>query len=190
MMVRLSRCCTPVPGDEIVGFVTQGRGVSVHRGDCANAVALSSGSEGRMIDVEWDRERPSTFVASIEVKALDRPRLLADVTRILAEHHVNILTSTSHAGNDRVSKMRFEFELADAAHLESLLASLKRVDGVYDAYRLLPGGGATRERAANGARRPAQDGSSVEGAAPDGSSVEGAVPEAASAAASSSDPGE
>jgi len=186
MMVRLSRCCTPVPGDEIVGFVTQGRGVSVHRSDCANAVALSSGSEGRMIEVEWDRERPSTFVASIEVKALDRARLLADVTRILAEHHVNILTSTSHAGNDRVSKMRFEFELADAAHLESLLASLKRVDGVYDAYRLLPGGGATRERAANGTRRPAPDGPLVEGAAPDASPV----PEAASAAASSSDPGE
>ena len=156
MMVRLSRCCTPVPGDEIVGFVTQGRGVSVHRADCANATALSSGAANRMIEVEWDRERPSTFVASIEVKALDRARLLADVTRILAEHHVNILASTSHAGNDRVSRMRFEFELADPAHLDSLLASLKRIDGVYDAYRLLPGGGPTREKAANDALRGAE----------------------------------
>ncbi|MBW3536939.1 MAG: bifunctional (p)ppGpp synthetase/guanosine-3',5'-bis(diphosphate) 3'-pyrophosphohydrolase [Actinobacteria bacterium] len=168
MMVRLSRCCTPVPGDEIVGFVTQGRGVSVHRADCANATALSSEAANRMIEVEWDRERPSTFVAAIEVKALDRARLLADVTRILAEHHVNILTSTSHAGNDRVSRMRFEFELADAAHLDSLMASVKRIDGVYDAYRLLPGGGPTRARAANGANsteKPVSAGASSSGPA-------------------------
>jgi guanosine-3',5'-bis(diphosphate) 3'-pyrophosphohydrolase len=141
VMIRLSRCCTPVPGDEIIGFVTRGRGVSVHRSDCANAAALMSGQEARLIEVEWDRETRGSFIVSVEVKALDRTRLLADVTRILAEHHVNILSSSTHVGSDSISRMRFEFELADPAHLESIVASLKRVDSVYDAYRMLPGKG-------------------------------------------------
>ncbi|MDP9402338.1 MAG: bifunctional (p)ppGpp synthetase/guanosine-3',5'-bis(diphosphate) 3'-pyrophosphohydrolase [Actinomycetota bacterium] len=139
LMVRLSRCCTPVPGDEIIGFVTRGRGVSVHRADCANALSLSAGHTDRLIEVEWDRERTGVFVAAIEVKALDRSRLLADVTRSLAEHHLNILASSSHTASDRVCTMRFDFELADPAHLDSLLTSIKRLDGVYDAYRVLPG---------------------------------------------------
>jgi GTP pyrophosphokinase len=142
VMVRLSRCCTPVPGDEIIGFVTRGRGVSVHRSDCANAISLVGGHIDRVIEVEWDRERTGVFVASIEVKALDRSRLLADVTRSLSEHHVSILSSSSSTSTDRVSTMRFEFELADPAHLDSLLASVKRIDSVYDAYRILPGRGA------------------------------------------------
>jgi GTP diphosphokinase / guanosine-3',5'-bis(diphosphate) 3'-diphosphatase len=141
VMVRLSRCCTPVPGDEILGFVTRGRGVSVHRSDCANALSLVTGQADRVIDVEWDRDRRGTFVASIEVKALDRSRLLADVTRSLSEHYVNILASSSQTGADRVSTMRFDFELADPAHLDSLMASVKRIDSVYDAYRVLPGKG-------------------------------------------------
>ncbi|MGQ0519718.1 MAG: RelA/SpoT family protein [Actinomycetota bacterium] len=141
VMVRLSRCCTPVPGDEILGFVTRGRGVSVHRSDCANAMSLAGGQADRVIEVEWDRERQGTFVASIEVKALDRARLLADVTRSLSEHYVNILSSSSQTGADRVSTMRFDFELADPAHLDSLMTSVKRIDSVYDAYRVLPGKG-------------------------------------------------
>ncbi|MGH9153361.1 MAG: RelA/SpoT family protein [Acidimicrobiales bacterium] len=141
VMVRLSRCCTPVPGDEILGFVTRGRGVSVHRSDCANALSLVTGQADRVIDVEWDRGRRGTFVASIEIKALDRSRLLADVTRSLSEHYVNILASSSQTGADRVSTMRFDFELADPAHLDSLMASVKRIDSVYDAYRVLPGKG-------------------------------------------------
>jgi GTP diphosphokinase / guanosine-3',5'-bis(diphosphate) 3'-diphosphatase len=141
MMIRLSRCCTPVPGDEIIGFVTQGRGVSVHRTDCANAASLSVGRGERVIEVEWDADRVGVFVVSIEVVALDRTRLLADVTRILAEQHVNILASSSHTGADRVTRMRFEFELADPAHLDSLLGALKRLDSVYEAYRVLPGKG-------------------------------------------------
>ncbi|MHB1444645.1 MAG: RelA/SpoT family protein [Acidimicrobiales bacterium] len=141
MMIRLSRCCTPVPGDEIIGFVTQGRGVSVHRTDCANAASLSVSRGERVIEVEWDADRVGVFVVGIEVVALDRSRLLADVTRILAEQHVNILSSSSQTGADRVSRMRFEFELADPAHLDSLLGALKRLDGVYEAYRVLPGKG-------------------------------------------------
>ncbi|HZU72570.1 MAG TPA: bifunctional (p)ppGpp synthetase/guanosine-3',5'-bis(diphosphate) 3'-pyrophosphohydrolase, partial [Acidimicrobiales bacterium] len=141
LMIRLSRCCTPVPGDEIIGFITQGRGVSVHRTDCANALSLSVQRGERVIDVEWDTDRVGVFVVAIEVVALDRSRLLADVTRILAEQHVNILSSASQTGADRVSRMRFEFELADPAHLDSLLGALKRIDSVYEAYRVLPGKG-------------------------------------------------
>ncbi len=139
VMIRLSRCCTPVPGDEIMGFVTRGRGVSVHRADCANAVSLSAGMVERVIEVEWDRDRTATFTASLEVRALDRSRLLADVTRVLSEHHLNILASSSHTASDRVSRMRFDVELADPSHLDSVLSSLKQLDSVYDAYRILPG---------------------------------------------------
>jgi GTP pyrophosphokinase len=141
MMVRLSKCCTPVPGDEIIGYVTRGRGVSVHRADCGNAAGLIASGAGRLIEVEWDRETAGVFTCAVEVKALDRTRLLTDVSRVLSEHHLNIHSSSSHTGNDRISRMRFEFELADPAHLDSLLAALKRVDSVYDAYRVLPGKG-------------------------------------------------
>jgi GTP diphosphokinase / guanosine-3',5'-bis(diphosphate) 3'-diphosphatase len=142
VMVRLSRCCTPVPGDEIMGFVTRGRGVSVHRADCANAVSLSAGGQGdRLIDVEWDDSGSGTFVASIEVKALDRSRLLRDVSATLADHHVNILACTTNTGSDRITKMRFDFELGDPSHLDSLIGTIKGIDSVYDAYRVLPGKG-------------------------------------------------
>jgi GTP pyrophosphokinase len=138
VMVRLSRCCTPVPGDEIMGFVTRGRGVSVHRTDCANAAGLVNHAE-RVIEVEWDHDQPATFVVSVEVEALDRSRLLRDVAQVLAEHHVNILSCTSQTSTDRVAKFRFDFELADPNHLESILWAIKRVDSVYAAYRVLPG---------------------------------------------------
>lgn len=142
VMIRLSRCCTPVPGDEIVGFITRGRGVSVHRADCANAVSLGSDQADRLIDVEWDGARGGSYVASIEIKALDRSRLLNDVASALSDHHVNIVASTSSTGRDRVSTMRFDFELADPAHLDSALSTIKSIDSVYDAYRVVPGKGA------------------------------------------------
>jgi GTP pyrophosphokinase len=141
VMVRLSRCCTPVPGDEIMGFVTRGRGVSVHRTDCANAVALSTQSQ-RLIEVEWDHDETATFVVSVEIEALDRSSLLRDVAQVLAEHHVNILGSASQTSSDRVARFRFDFELADPGHLESLLKAVQRVDSVFDAYRVLPGAAA------------------------------------------------
>jgi GTP diphosphokinase / guanosine-3',5'-bis(diphosphate) 3'-diphosphatase len=141
LMVRLSRCCTPVPGDEIIGFVTRGRGVSVHRADCANATSLAGGQPARLIEVEWDRESSGSFVASIEIKALDRSKLLRDVSTVLSDHHVNILSSSSQTGGDRIARLRFDFELADPSHLDSVLAQVKRVDSVYDAYRVLPGKG-------------------------------------------------
>jgi GTP pyrophosphokinase len=138
VMVRLSRCCTPVPGDEIMGFVTRGRGVSVHRTDCANAAGLVGHAE-RLIEVEWDHDQPATFVVSIEIEALDRSNLLRDVAHTLSEHHVNILSCTSQTSSDRVAKFRFEFELADPGHLDSILVAVKRIDSVFAAYRVLPG---------------------------------------------------
>jgi len=142
VLVRLSRCCTPVPGDEIMGFVTRGRGVSVHRSDCANAVSLMSDQASRLIDVEWAGDnRKAVFRAGVEVVALDRSRLLRDVANALSEQHVNIVACSTHTGSDRVAKMRFEFELGDPSLLDSVLRTIKTVDGVYDAYRLVPGRG-------------------------------------------------
>jgi GTP diphosphokinase / guanosine-3',5'-bis(diphosphate) 3'-diphosphatase len=138
LMVRLSRCCTPVPGDEIMGFVTRGRGVSVHRTDCANATALADQAQ-RLIEVEWDHDQPATYIVSVEVEALDRSRLLRDVAQVLADHHVNILACTSQTSSDRVAKFHFDFELADPGHLDSILKAIKRIDSVYEAYRVLPG---------------------------------------------------
>jgi GTP diphosphokinase / guanosine-3',5'-bis(diphosphate) 3'-diphosphatase len=143
VMVRLSRCCTPVPGDEIVGFVTRGRGVSVHRSDCANSNSLKEGAGGRMIEVEWDgsssNKQKRAFVVSIMVEALDRSRLLADVARVLSDNHVNVLGCTTHTGTDRVARQKFDFELADPSHLESVLREVRKVESVFDSYRILPG---------------------------------------------------
>jgi GTP pyrophosphokinase len=138
VLVRLSRCCTPVPGDEIIGFVTRGRGVSVHRTDCANAESLMTEQTARLIDVEWDGDQSKAlFRAAVEVVALDRSKLLRDVANSLSEQHVNIVACSTHTGSDRVAKMRFEFEMGDPSHLRTI----KQIDAVYDAYRLVPGKG-------------------------------------------------
>ncbi len=141
VLVRLSRCCTPVPGDEIMGFVTRGRGVSIHRTDCANAESLASAQNDRLIDAEWDAAMEADhFIASLEVKAYDRSHLLADVSRAFSEQHVNIISSTTTTTDDRIARLAFEFEIADPSHLTSLMRSLRGVDGVYDVYRIVPGG--------------------------------------------------
>ncbi|MBJ7421263.1 MAG: bifunctional (p)ppGpp synthetase/guanosine-3',5'-bis(diphosphate) 3'-pyrophosphohydrolase [Ilumatobacteraceae bacterium] len=140
VLVRLSRCCTPVPPDEVMGFVTKGRGVTVHRSDCANAASLVAQDSARVVEVEWSSEGSNAmFVAAVEVKALDRSRLLRDVANALSDEHVNIVACTTHTGSDRVARMRFEFEFADPSHLLSVLRVIKRIDGVYDANRVLPG---------------------------------------------------
>jgi GTP pyrophosphokinase len=139
VMVRLSRCCTPVPGDDIIGFVTRGRGVSVHRADCANAVSLTAAQGDRLIDVDWDRDAAVEFVASIEVKALDRARLLQEVIAVLSDNQANIIACSTHTGSDRVAKMRLDFELSDPTQIDRIVANIRGIDGVYDSYRVLPG---------------------------------------------------
>jgi GTP pyrophosphokinase len=135
--VRLARCCTPVPGDEIMGFVTRGQGVSVHRTDCPNARGLAKEPE-RLIDVSWRAGKPTSFVVSIQVEALDRTRLLSDVATALSDHHVNIISASSTVGRDRITTLRFTFELADITHLSQILAAVKKVENVYEAYRVVP----------------------------------------------------
>jgi GTP pyrophosphokinase len=138
VLVRLSRCCTPVPGDEIIGFVTRGRGVSVHRADCANAAGLTSQSS-RLIEVEWDGESSGSWVVSIQIEALDRSKLLRDVAQVLADHHVDIISCSTHTTADRVATLHFDFELSDPGHLDSILAAVRRVDSIYEVSRVLPG---------------------------------------------------
>jgi GTP diphosphokinase / guanosine-3',5'-bis(diphosphate) 3'-diphosphatase len=135
--VRLARCCTPVPGDKIMGFVTRGQGVSVHRTDCPNARALE-GEPERLIDVSWRTGRPTSFVTTIQVEALDRTRLLSDVATALSDHHVNIISATSAVGRDRITTLRFTFELGDIAHLSQIISAVKKVENVYEAYRVVP----------------------------------------------------
>ena len=122
-----------------MGFVTQGRGVSVHRDDCSNAVALANRLGERIIDVEWDGSAHGHYRVTLEVMAFDRSRLLLDVSRVVAEFHLNIVSSSTATSGSRIVRMVFDMELADPSHLSSLLSALKGVDGVFDAFRQLPG---------------------------------------------------
>jgi GTP pyrophosphokinase len=133
--VKLAKCCTPVPGDPILGFVTRGAGVSVHRADCTNAANLKSQPE-RLVDVEWAPTAQSMFLVNIQVEALDRARLLSDITKVLSDVHVNILSASLQTTRDRVAKSRFTFEMGDPKHLGHVLKAVRSVDGVFDAYRV------------------------------------------------------
>jgi GTP pyrophosphokinase len=135
VLVKLARCCTPVPGDSIMGFITKGSGISVHREDCINASDLRNNQNERVVGVKWLAGAASIFLVNIQVEALDRARLLADVTRTLSEQHVNILSAAVNTSKDRVAISRFTFEMADAKHLDSVLAAVRSVEGVYDVYR-------------------------------------------------------
>ncbi|MGP4004406.1 RelA/SpoT family protein [Streptomyces sp. 8N706] len=133
--VKLARCCTPVPGDPIMGFVTRGNGVSVHRQDCVNVDSLSKQPE-RILEVEWAPTQSSVFLVAIQVEALDRSRLLSDVTRVLSDQHVNILSAAVQTSRDRVATSRFTFEMGDPKHLGHVLKAVRGVEGVYDVYRV------------------------------------------------------
>jgi GTP pyrophosphokinase len=133
--VKLARCCTPVPGDAILGFVTRGGAVSVHRTTCTNAESLNEQQE-RILEVEWAPSAASTYVVSIQVEALDRHGLLSDVTRVLSDERVSILTANVNTSRDRVAISKFTFEMAEAKHLGHLLRAIRGVDGVYDVYRV------------------------------------------------------
>ncbi|CAN2202477.1 SpoT Guanosine polyphosphate pyrophosphohydrolases/synthetases [Candidatus Nanopelagicaceae bacterium] len=135
VLAKLARCCTPVPGDPIMGFITKGSGISVHREDCINAGDLREHQAERVVVVKWLAGAASIFLVNIQVEALDRARLLADVTRTLSEQHVNILSAAVSTSKDRVAISRFTFEMADAKHLDSVLAAVRNIEGVYDVYR-------------------------------------------------------
>ncbi len=133
--VKLARCCMPVPGDQIIGFVTRNQGVSVHRTDCQNMIDLKNKQPERVVEVEWTSTK-GLFMVKIQVEALDRRNLLSDVTRVLSDHGVNIISGTIATGSDRVATSQFSFEMADPQHLNTLLAAVRKIDGVFDVYRL------------------------------------------------------
>ncbi len=133
VMTKMARCCTPVPGDEITGFITRGEGVSIHRTDCKNVKSLN---QERIVDVSWSDDSRGVFMVQIQVEALDRSGLLSDVTRVLTENHVNILSASVSTGRDRVALSKFVFEMADPSHLDHLLNQVRRIDNVYDVYRV------------------------------------------------------
>jgi len=135
MLVQLAQCCAPVPGDPIVGYVTVGRGVSVHRGDCTNVASLAARRE-RTVDVSWPSDVSGAFVVWIQVEALDRARLLRDVTSVISDTGANITASSTNTGDDRVAILKYEVELSDPSQLPRLLTDLRGVDGVYTAFRL------------------------------------------------------
>ncbi len=138
ILVKLARCCTPVPGDLIVGFVTRGTGVSVHREDCSNIATLMKDPD-RMIEVDWAPTKGSVFLVHIQIEALDRPGLLSDVTRVLSEHHVNILSATVNTSDSHLAISRFVFEMGEVTHLDRVLNAVRRIDAVYDVYRVMSG---------------------------------------------------
>jgi len=136
VLVKLARCCAPVPGDEITGFITRGSGVSVHRSDCINMGDLRVHQLDRIVAVKWNNSAKSTFLVNIQVEALDRARLLSDITKALSDQHVNILSASVVTNKDQTAVSKFLFEMADASHLDSVLAAVRSVKGVYDVNRV------------------------------------------------------
>lgn len=140
LLVHLAHCCNPVAGDEIVGFVTRGRGVSVHRASCPNCKDLLNHPE-RMIDVEWDATGATEFQVEIVVEATDRMGLLKDVTIALGDAGGNILSAATQTTSTGVARLRFLVAISDASRLGPLLATVNKVPSVYDARRIMPGEG-------------------------------------------------
>ncbi|MDR2587168.1 MAG: bifunctional (p)ppGpp synthetase/guanosine-3',5'-bis(diphosphate) 3'-pyrophosphohydrolase [Coriobacteriales bacterium] len=140
VLVRLSHCCNPVPGDEIIGFVTRGRGVTIHRTNCPNAKALMSSPE-RIIEVAWTTDVKSNEVYKVEVliEAIDRLHLYQDVTVALGSSGVNFLSATMTTHKDGIVEMRYLFEVSEIAHITKILRELRGIEGVIDARRTMPG---------------------------------------------------
>jgi len=136
VLIKLARCCTPVPGDPIAGFITRGSGVSIHRSDCVNVADSKFHQGDRIVKVSWDPGAKTIFLVNIQIEALDRARLLSDITRALSDQEVNILHAAVNTTKDQTAISRFTFEMADASHLDVVLASIRKIDGVYDVYRI------------------------------------------------------
>jgi GTP pyrophosphokinase len=136
VLIKLARCCTPVPGDPITGFITRGSGVSIHRSDCVNVADLKFHQGDRIVKVAWDPGAKTVFLVNIQIEALDRSRLLSDITKALSDQEVNILHAAVNTTKDQTAISRFTFEMADASHLDVVLNAIRKIDGVYDVYRI------------------------------------------------------
>lgn len=140
LWVKLAKCCAPVPGDPIVGFITRGSGISVHHTSCSNAIQLQEQQPDRMVEVSWSGRHSAAYLVHIKVEALDRPRLLTDLALVISEQQVNLHSAAAQSNTDRLATTFFSFELADPSHLQSVLAQVRRVEGVYDVYRVTADG--------------------------------------------------
>ncbi|WP_442878156.1 RelA/SpoT family protein [Brachybacterium sp. J144] len=140
LWVKLAKCCAPVPGDPIVGFVTRGSGISVHHATCTNALQLREQQPDRIVAVTWSGRHSTAYLVHIKVEALDRPRLLTDLAMVVAEQQVNLQSASAQTNSDRLATAFFSFELADPSHLQSVLSQVRRVEGVYDVYRVTADG--------------------------------------------------
>ncbi|WP_099331994.1 RelA/SpoT family protein [Actinomyces minihominis] len=136
--VKLARCCKPVPGDDIIGFITRGEGVSIHQSNCVNAQHLMKTNPERMIDVKWDVDQSgSQYLVEVEIKALNRPGLLNELSKVFSDHRVDIISGTMNSSGDQIATARFTFGLPGVGYLDQVLNSLRRVDGVFEASRVL-----------------------------------------------------
>jgi len=136
VLVRMAKCCTPVPGDEIVGYISLGKGITIHRLDCPNVKALMR-NPNRFTDVEWDGGTSQSFRVQIAVVSWDRPRLLEDVARTFSEHGTNIVEYGGHV-EDQMAKNWYVAEVGDIKALRGLLGALRNIESVFDAYRVTP----------------------------------------------------
>ena len=134
ILVRFSKCCNPVPGDEILGYITKGRGVSIHRRDCPNAKDLISEPE-RLVEVEWNTQSTVSYNADIQVKANDRQGLLAEITSIVNESKINIVSFYSRTSKDKTANINFILEINDIEQLNKLIRRFRRIEGVVDVFR-------------------------------------------------------
>jgi GTP diphosphokinase / guanosine-3',5'-bis(diphosphate) 3'-diphosphatase len=140
VLVSIAKCCNPVPGDKILGYITRGKGISVHRTDCTNVRTLMSNDEQRFIEVNWDSSAPFKFNAEIQIEALDRTKLLRDITNIISEYDLNIVNaSTVRVNKGGTVKFRFIIEISNKYILKDIIDNIKQIDSVYDVYRVLPG---------------------------------------------------
>lgn len=139
LLIRLSRCCNPVPGDDIIGYITRGRGISVHRTDCPNIQNLSQDAE-RFIEVMWDLTKPSLFKVEIGIDAIDRINLLRDITEVISDYNLNITNiAVKRKESENEVTIRFILEIGDVILLNKLLDDIKNIDSIYDSYRTTPG---------------------------------------------------
>jgi GTP pyrophosphokinase len=134
--VRLAKCCRPVPGDPILGYISLGRGITIHREDCKNVKALRKAPE-RFVDVSWDGDNEASYRVALQVDAWDRTRLLEDLSRTFAEVGINILEASCTTKHPMV-KNRFVVEVGDTQQLKQCISRLRNVDSVFDAYRITP----------------------------------------------------
>ena len=136
IMVRFARCCNPVPGDDIAGYITKGRGVSVHRKDCSNFKAIVEKQREKVVDVSWGTEKGTAYVAELEVKAEDRMCLLSDVMLVITDSNLSLLSLNAKSGKNGVANINIQVKIDNIEQLKELMKKIRRIQGILDVYRV------------------------------------------------------